>query len=204
MAILSFKPIAWQKTILFTALTIPSVWLMVNLVQAYLGNPHDLGANPIEFSNRFLGEWALRFLFLTLAMRPLADLFNLPKLILFRRMLGLFTFHMVCLHATSFVVLDYGFNWHQIWQEVLEHNFITLGFLAFLGLIPLAVTSTNRMIKRMGAKRWKALHKLIYPISILAMIHFDMMVRGDQLEPEIYAGILAVLLGYRVWKAKKA
>ena len=196
---MSLKSLFGLKPLVFIGLAIPSVWLIWNLFQAIQGLPNGLGANPVEFSNRFLGEWALRFLFLTLAIRPTSRLFKIPKLMLYRRMLGLFTFYMVCLHVLSFVVLDYNFDWNLIWQEVLKRNFITLGFLSFLGLIPLAVTSTKKMIKRIGAKRWQNLHRLIYPISILAMVHFDMMVRGNQLEPKIYAGILTALLVYRLW-----
>ena len=187
------------KPLLFILMATPAAWLGWQLYLALL-LPNDLTANPIEFSNRFLGDWALRYLFLSLAITPLVDWTGLRALMALRRMIGLYAFFMVVLHVSSYVALDHFFNWAEIWGDILKRNFITLGFISLLGLVPLAVTSNKAMIKRLGGKRWQGLHRLIYPISVLALVHYVMMVRGNQLEPKVYIAMLTILLGWRVWK----
>ena len=187
------------KPIVFLAMLVPAVWLAWNWWLAFQYQPNGLGFNPQEMSNRFTGDWALRFLLLSLAVMPLSKILKSPKPILFRRMIGLFAFFYVCLHITSYVWLDMLFEWAELWADVLKRIYITVGFAAFLLLVPLAVTSTKGWVKRLGGKKWQKLHKSVYVIGLLAIIHFIMMRKGFQIEPLVYAAILAGLLGFR-WR----
>ncbi|MEX2449873.1 MAG: protein-methionine-sulfoxide reductase heme-binding subunit MsrQ [Rhodospirillales bacterium] len=153
----------------------------------------NLGANPIEATNRFLGDWALRFILIALAVTPVRILTRWNPIMRFRRMLGLFAFAYVCLHLTSYVALDQFFDWAAIWKDIVKRWYITVGMAAFVLLIPLAVTSTKGWIKRIGGKTWQNLHKLVYAAAVLAVFHFYMLVKADVREPLIYAGILAGL-----------
>ena len=207
---------AWSKKtrkvvwwLLFLGMSTPLLWILYHwalLVDegfdlgflSSLGY-HSLTANPIEYTNRFLGDWALRFLLVSFAVTPLARLFRTKQLVAYRRMIGLWAFTYVCLHLTSYIVLDQFFDWGEIWKDILKRNFITLGMTAFLLLLPMAITSTKGWIKRLGAKRWKSLHKAIYLIAPLASVHYFMMAKGNQLDPKIYMGIVVLLLGLRFW-----
>ncbi|WP_417464764.1 sulfite oxidase heme-binding subunit YedZ [Kordiimonas sp.] len=186
------------KPLVFAAALLPFVWLAHQWWLAFGNMPHDLGFNPNETSNRFSGDWALRMLLITLAITPLSSLFKAPKLLMFRRMMGLFAYFYVCVHMLSYVWLDMLFNWPELWADVLKRIYITIGMVAFLLLTPLAITSTKGMIKRLGARRWQRLHKAVYIIGPLAIIHFFMMRKGLQLEPLVYGGILAILLLVRL------
>lgn len=188
----------YAKPPIFLALLAPALWLAWQWAVLLDGQAHALGFNPTEYTNRYTGDWALRLIIAGLALTPLASLLGKPWPIQFRRMVGLFAFFYACLHMASYVGLDQLFAWGAIWQDIVKRNFITVGMIAFIGLIPLALTSTNTMVKRLGAKRWKLLHKLVYGAAVLGAVHYIMMAKGNQLEPLIYAGILAVLLGYRV------
>jgi sulfoxide reductase heme-binding subunit YedZ len=157
----------------------------------------SLGANPIEELIHRLGKWGLNFLLITLAVTPLRNLTGWSALIRFRRMLGLFAFFYVLLHFLAYAGLDQRFNLAVILEDIVERPYITLGVTALLLLLPLAVTSTNGMVRRLG-KRWKKLHRLIYVIGILGVWHFYWQVKLDTLEALIYAGILTVLLAYRL------
>jgi methionine sulfoxide reductase heme-binding subunit len=191
--------IRWvAKPIVFTSALLPFVWLAWVVVTSDLGPKGPLGANPIEYVNRFLGDWAIRFLLMALAVTPLRGITGWTQLTRFRRMLGLFAFFYVCLHMSSYVGFDQFFDWRAIWKDIVKRNYITVGMLTFLMLLPLAVTSTKGMIKRLGGQRWTKLHKLVYPAGIAACFHFYMMRKGVQLEPIIYALICAALLGYRL------
>jgi sulfoxide reductase heme-binding subunit YedZ len=150
-----------------------------------------------------LGKWGLRLILITLAITPLRAWLNASWLIGLRRMLGLFAFAYVLLHFLTWLILDQGLYWSGVLEDIAKRPFITIGFIALLLLIPLAVTSTNGMMRRLG-KRWKSLHRLIYPISVLAVWHYYWQVKADVREPLIYAGIVALLLGWRVWKARRA
>lgn len=161
----------------------------------------SLGANPIEKIQDTCGEWGLRFLVITLAATPVRDWFNLPWLIQLRRMLGLYAFFYVLLHFLNWLVLDQGLYWGGIVEDIGKRPFITIGFIALLMLIPLAVTSTNKMMRRLG-RRWKSLHRLVYLISLLAVWHYYWQVKSDVTEPLIYLAIVLVLLGWRVWKVR--
>ncbi|GAB4509097.1 MAG: protein-methionine-sulfoxide reductase heme-binding subunit MsrQ [Sulfuricaulis sp.] len=173
------------------------------LIHRALNN--DLGANPIETINRYTGDWVLRFLMLTLAVTPLRRLSGWNGLLRYRRMLGLFAFFYACLHFLSYVWLDQYFVLADIIKDVIKRPYITVGFASFLMLIPLALTSTNAMIRRLGAKRWQQLHRLVYLIGIGGVVHFLWLVKSDIREPLVYGVILALLLGFRVWdKARRA
>lgn len=187
------------KPLLFIACLMP----LASLVAGAFGSERfSLGANPIEFLLHSLGLWGLRFLVATLAITPLRDITGKVWLLSFRRMLGLFAFFYVLLHFLTWFVLDQDLYMAGILADIAERPFITLGFLAFLLLIPLAVTSTNGMMRRLG-RRWKKLHRLVYPIAILGVWHFWWLVKADVREPLLYAVLVALLLGWRIWKAQK-
>jgi sulfoxide reductase heme-binding subunit YedZ len=159
---------------------------------------HSLGANPIEVITHATGDWTLRFLLITLSVTPLRKLLKQPWLIRFRRMFGLFAFFYVSLHFTTYIWLDKFFDWRDMLADIVKRPFITLGLTGFLLLIPLAMTSTTGWIRRLGGKRWQALHRLIYAAATAGVIHYLWLVKADLKKPLEYASILAVLLGYRV------
>lgn len=160
----------------------------------------DLGANPIEAVTRALGGWALTFLLASLAVTPLRRLSGVNSLIRLRRMLGLFAFFYAALHMSSYVGLDRFFDWRDIAADVVKRPYITIGVTAFVLLVPLAVTSTDGMVRRLGGKRWQRLHRLVYAIAALGVVHYLLLVKADVRKPLVYGGVLAVLLGYRVVK----
>jgi sulfoxide reductase heme-binding subunit YedZ len=157
-----------------------------------------LGANPIEALEHKTGDWTLRFLLITLAITPARKLLGVPALIKFRRMLGLFAFFYGCLHFATYLGVDKFFNIHEIVKDVVKRKYITVGFTAFVLLVPLAVTSTAGWIRRLGGKRWRTLHRLIYFSAIAGVIHYLWLVKADKSEPLEYGAVLAVLLAYRV------
>ncbi|MFP5418150.1 MAG: sulfite oxidase heme-binding subunit YedZ [Gammaproteobacteria bacterium] len=162
-----------------------------------LGFSGGLGANPIEFITRSTGTWTLVGLMVTLSVTPLRRLTGQSGLIRYRRMLGLFTFFYACLHFTTYIWLDQFFDPAAIVRDVIKRPFITVGFSAFVLLIPLAATSTHAMIRRLG-RRWQQLHRLVYLIAILGVIHYLWLVKKDMTEPLIYGALLAVLLVVRL------
>lgn len=188
------QQIRWVvKPALFILALAPLGWIVYRTVN------NDLGANPIETLNRYTGDWVLRFLMITLAVTPLRKLTGWNALLRYRRMLGLFAFFYVCLHFLSYAWLDQYFVLADIFRDVAKRPYITVGFASFLMLVPLAVTSTNAMIRRLGAKRWQQLHRLVYLVGIGGVVHFLWLVKSDIREPLVYAGILTLLLGFRVW-----
>jgi len=180
------------KNLIFLVCLIPLARL------GFYGYTDQLGANPIEFITRSTGTWTLVFLLITLSITPLRKLGGLPWLARLRRMLGLFAFFYACMHFTTYIWLDQFFDLHAIYKDVLKRPFITIGFTAFLLLIPLALTSNNAMIKRLGGKRWQQLHRLVYLIAIGGVVHYWWLVKKDITQPVLYAAVLAGLLGYRV------
>jgi sulfoxide reductase heme-binding subunit YedZ len=185
------------KAVLFVAALLPFVRLALF---TYLDK---LGANPIEFITRNTGSWTLYFLCLTLAVTPLRRLSKWNWLLKLRRMLGLFAFFYVCLHFTTFLWFDHFFDIEEMLKDVVKRPFITVGFIAFLLLIPLALTSTNAMVKRLGAKRWLMLHRFIYVIAPLGILHFWWMRAGKHnfAQPALFGLIVAALLAMRLyWK----
>ncbi len=169
------------------------------------GYQQELGANPIEVITHATGDWTMRFLLITLSVTPLRKLLKQPWLIRFRRMFGLFAFFYVCLHFLTYIWLDKSFDLHEMLADVVKRKFITVGFTGFVLLIPLAITSTTGWIRRLGGKRWQALHRLIYVSAIAGVIHYLWLVKADMTKPLEYGFILFVLLGYRiaVWLGAK-
>jgi sulfoxide reductase heme-binding subunit YedZ len=156
-----------------------------------------LGPNPVEAITHFTGDWTLRLLLVTLAITPLRRLTAQVWLVRYRRMLGLFSFFYAVLHFTTYLWLDRFFDLGTIAEDVLKRPYITVGFAAFVLMVPLAITSTQGWIRRLG-RRWKRLHRAVYAIGVLGVLHYLWLVKADLLEPAIYGGILAVLLGLRV------
>ena len=183
--------IKFIKPIVFILCLLPLVLLFRDF---YLD---ELGANPFEVLTRSTGEWTLRFLLLTLAMTPIRRLTGAAWPLRFRRMLGLFTFFYVCVHLLTYLWLDHFFDWEEIIVDIVKRPYITFGMLAFTLLLPLTFTSTKQMMKRLG-QRWKSLHKLIYVIAILGMLHFLLLVKADLREPIIYAFVLVALFAVRL------
>ena len=192
MRSLLMHPLA--KPVVFVASLLPFVWLL------YGAFANNLGANPAEYLIRSTGDWTLRFLCITLAVTPLRVVTGTPALARFRRMLGLFVYFYVVLHLLSYSWFDMGFDVGDIVKDIIKRPFILVGFAAFLLLTPLAATSFNRAVKAMGAKRWQALHKLVYVIAGLGILHFFWMRSGknDFAEVAVYGAVLAVLLGWRL------
>ncbi len=170
---------------------------LLPLVNFGVGIINDsLGANPIEFITRGLGEWGLRFLLITLSLSPIRIITQEVKILRLRRMLGLFSFFYVSLHLITYIWLDQFFDWSEIWIDIVENPFITVGMFAYLLLIPLAVTSTNKMMRRLGYN-WKRLHQLIYLITGLGVLHFFWLVKADLRQPVIYLVIFLFLVLFR-------
>jgi sulfoxide reductase heme-binding subunit YedZ len=187
------------KPLLFVLCSLPLasiVWRAFELTGT------SLGANPTEKIQDTFGQWGLRLLLITLAITPLRDWFSAPWLVSLRRMLGLYAFFYVLLHFLTWLLLDQGLYWPGIVEDIGLRPFITIGFLALLLLIPLAVTSTNGMMRRLG-KRWKTLHRLVYVIVLLGVWHYYWQVKADVREPLVYLAIAVVLLGWRAWKARR-
>ncbi|MES2415377.1 MAG: protein-methionine-sulfoxide reductase heme-binding subunit MsrQ [Pseudomonadota bacterium] len=193
------------KAVLFVICLLPFAWLAWNVIQAQMGNANVLGANPAEYLIRATGDWTLRFICIVLAVTPLRVISNTPTLTRFRRMLGLYVYFYVVIHLLSYSWFDMGFDVPEIAKDIAKRPFILVGFAAFVLLTPLAATSFNRAIKALGAKRWQTLHKLVYLIAGLGLLHFFWMRAGknDFAEVGVYAAIIAVLLGWRVWQYLK-
>ena len=189
----------WTKVVVFLLCLIP----FFSLVDRALHN--RLGANPVEFLQHSTGDWILRFLLFTLAITPLRKLLNLPDLIRFRRMLGLFAFFYACLHFLTYLGPDQSFSLSAMWKDVAKRPFITVGFLGFVLLIPLALTSTTGWIRRLGGKRWQMLHRAIYISAIAGVVHYYWLVKSDVREPLFYGGLVAILLLWRLgsWISKR-
>lgn len=186
----------YVKPLVFLLCLIPLFSLCWNAFQG------DLGANPIEKVTHITGEWALRFLLLTLAVTPVRRLMRWSFLLRLRRMLGLYTFFYAGLHFLTYLVLDQFFDFAAIGKDILKRPYITVGFAAFVLLIPLAATSTNNMMRRLG-RHWKSLHQTIYVISVLAILHYLWLVKADHLQPLVYAFMLLVLFMVRVWYQRR-
>jgi sulfoxide reductase heme-binding subunit YedZ len=191
------------KPLLFAACLLPFAWLF------YGAWANQLGPNPAEALIRGSGDWVLRFLCLTLAVTPLRQWAGQPALARLRRMLGLFTFFYLVLHFLAYAWLDMGFDVQAIAKDIPKRPFALVGFLAFVLMLPLAATSFNRAIKALGAARWKALHKAVYAIALLGLLHFFWMraAKHDFAEVAVYAAIVALLLGWRLraaWAARRS
>jgi sulfoxide reductase heme-binding subunit YedZ len=183
---------AWLKPLVFLLCATPAAQLAY---QAYTG---DLGVNPIEYITRFTGSWSLIILIASLAVTPLRRLTGRNELIKIRRMIGLFAFFYACLHFATYIGLDLFFDFRAIGKDILKRPYITVGFFAFVIMVPLAATSTAGMIRRLG-KRWQQLHRLVYVAAIAGVIHFYWLVKADISRPAQYGAVLAVLLGFRLF-----
>ena len=191
-------PVVWiVKPVVWVLSLAPLAWLGWLVADALLFGGRGLTANPVEFINRYLGDWALRFLLIALAVTPVKILTGWKQAIRLRRLLGLFAFFYVVLHVSSYVGLDQFFDWSAIWNDIIKRWYITVGMAGLLCLVPLAVTSTKGWIKRIGGRNWNRLHKSVYAAGALACLHFYMMRKGVQLEPIIYAGIFMALMAVR-------
>ena len=182
----------WTKAFLFVICFVPL---------AAIAGPFfhgDIIPNPVEFIQHATGDWILRFLCLTLAITPLRKILKVPELIRFRRMLGLFAFFYACLHFTTYIWFDKLFDLSEIWKDVAKRRYITVGFAAFLLLMPLAITSTQGWIRRLGGRRWQTLHRVIYISAILGVVHYYWLVKSAIIRPFAYAAVVALLLGWRV------
>ncbi|MCB5189817.1 sulfoxide reductase heme-binding subunit YedZ [Methylobacillus arboreus] len=184
--------IAWIKRGIFLLALGPLIRLF------WLGFTDQLGANPVEFIEHSTGTWALVALLLSLAVTPLRLLFNMGWLVSLRRMLGLFMFFYACLHFLAYLWLDHWFDWAGIGADIIKHPYVLVGFLALILSIPLAVTSTDAMIRKLK-RRWKTLHLLAYPVAILGVLHYLWLVKKDISQPLIYALILFILLLIRLY-----
>jgi sulfoxide reductase heme-binding subunit YedZ len=194
MSLAQLKPerVKWLKAALFALCLIPLARL------AWLGTHRGLGANPIEYITHSTGWWTLSFLLITLSVTPLRRLTGWNWLLRLRRMLGLFAFFYVSLHFTTYIWLDQFFDWQGILKDIAKRPFITVGFTAFVLLIPLAATSTNAMVRRLGAKRWQRLHRAVYVIATLGVLHFWWLVKKDIREPLIFGTLLGLLFLIRL------
>jgi methionine sulfoxide reductase heme-binding subunit len=183
----------WSKPVVFLLCLFPLAALGWRALHG------ELTANPIEFITHATGDWTLRFLVITLCVTPFRKILHLPELIRFRRMLGLFAFFYACLHFTTYIWLDKFFDLSEMWKDIAKRKYITVGFTAFLLLIPLAVTSTAGWIRRLGGKRWQRLHRLIYVSAALGVIHYYWLVKSAVIRPLTYGAIVAVLLLWRLF-----
>ena len=195
-ALLSSK---WTKVAVFALCLIPLGALI------WRGLHHGLGANPVEFIQLTTGRWTLRFLVFTLSVTPFRKMLNLPDLIRFRRMLGLFAFSYLCIHFLTYLLLDQSFDFAAISKDIGKRPFITVGFLGFLFLLPMAVTSTAGWIRRLGGKRWRLIHRGIYFAAIAGVIHYYWKVKSDVRMPLFYGALVAILLLWRLgsWFLKR-
>ena len=184
-----------KPSIFFIAL-IPFICLLLKVFQ------NDLGPDPAQALSIETGEWALRFLLLTLAITPFRQIFRVAEIARLRRMIGLFAFFYASIHFLSWMAFILAFRWLAIAEELVERPYITVGFLAYVILFLLGVTSTNSMVRRLG-KNWKRLHKFVYAASILAIVHLWWILRTDVTEAVIYGVLLAILLGYRIFRKLK-
>ena len=184
-----------KPSIFFMAL-IPFIWLLLKVFQ------NDLGPDPAQALSIETGEWTLRFLLLTLAITPFRQIFRVAEIARLRRMIGLFAFFYASIHFLSWMAFILAFRWLAIAEELVERPYITVGFLAYVILFLLGVTSTNSMVRRLG-KNWKRLHKFVYAASILAIVHLWWILRTDVTEAVIYGVLLAILLGYRIFRKLK-
>ena len=189
----------WARPLLFTLCLLPFAWLLRGAILSVMGT-NVLGANPAEALIRATGDWTLRMLCITLAVTPLRQWTKQPALARFRRMLGLFTFFYGCVHFLCYSWLDMGLVWGDIVRDIVKRPFILVGTSALLLMLPLAATSFNRAIKALGPARWQALHRAVYAVVLLGLLHFFWMrsAKSNYAEVAVYAAVIALLLGWRV------
>ena len=189
------------KPLIFIASLLPLAWIIWMVVIGDVGV--GLNANPVEMVNRYLGDWAIRFILITLSITPIAIVTGWSTLVRYRRMIGLFAFAYALLHVANYVIADQSLNWPDIWADIIKRKYITVGMVTFFILFALAITSPKAAIKRLGARRWRLIHRSVYLAGIGAVIHYWMMVKADLTQPIIHAVILVILLGYRTLKFQR-
>jgi len=192
--------LAKLKPAVFLICLLPFASIVWNTLRIIRGAAEltDLGANPITEIEIQTGLWTMRFLAVTLAITPARQLLNAGALAKYRRMFGLFTFFYACVHVTTWVVVDWFFDWRAMGEEIVKHKYILVGMATFLILVPLAVTSTNGWVRRLGGARWAKLHRLVYLAAITATVHYLWAVKKDTFFPLVYFALFAGLLGYRL------
>jgi sulfoxide reductase heme-binding subunit YedZ len=199
----SWSPPRWMRPVVFVVCLIPAAWVIAAIASDFFQGTRLLGSNPIKEAEHFTGRWVLRFLMVTLAVTPIRQTLGWNWLQRYRRMLGLFAFAYATLHLSIYFFLDLELAWGDLAADIVKRPYITIGMAAFVLLVPLAVTSTAKMVRRLGGKRWAVLHRLIYVIVVLGTIHFWMAVKRDITDPLIFAVIFAFLLGYRVVQSRR-
>lgn len=194
---LSKSSLRWTKAVVWLACLVPAAMLLWRFSNSMRGIEPGLGGNPVEYITHRTGDWTIRLLLVTLSITPLRKIFNLPDLIRYRRLIGLFAFFYGTLHLLTYVWLDQFFNLQSMLKDVAKRPFITVGTLGFVCLLLLALTSTAGWIRRMGGKNWQRLHKLVYVAGIAGVVHYYWLVKSDVRLPLLYGAILALLLGWR-------
>jgi sulfoxide reductase heme-binding subunit YedZ len=200
---LSFRELRepkWFPSLLIVLCCVPAVLAAGAMTSDIVAHTRYFGSNPVKEGEHFLGEWTLRFIIASLAVTPLRQLTGWNWLAKHRRTLGLFAFGYLMLHWLTYALLDVQLDWGELMKDLAKRPYIMIGMAALLGMIPLALTSTRNSIRRLGGKRWNRLHRLIYPIAILGVIHFWMAVKKDITDPALYGACVAVLLGWRVMR----
>ena len=194
----SLREPKWFAAALIVLCCVPAVLAAGAMTSDIIAHTRYFGSNPVKEGEHFLGEWTLRFIIAALAVTPLRQITGWNWLAKHRRTIGLFAFGYLMLHWLTYALLDVQLDWGELMKYLAKRPYIMIGMAALLGMIPLALTSTRNSIRRLGGKRWNRLHKLIYPIAILGVIHFAMAVKKDESDPIMYGACVAFLLGWRV------
>lgn len=190
----------WLPALVFALSLLPFVFVVGALASDFFAGTRYLGSNPIKEGEHFTGKWVLRFLALSLAITPAVRLLRYGWLIRYRRTFGLFAFFYACTHVAIYAVLDVELTWSDMIEDVAKRLYITIGMTALALMVPLALTSTKGWIRRLGSRRWNALHRLVYVVAVLGLVHYWMSVKKDVTEPALFGIVFAVLLGWRVWR----
>ena len=194
----------WTKRVVFSLCLLPAAQIAWNTYLVITGTGDgltDLGANPITKIEILTGLWTIRFLAITLAITPVRETFGIGALAKYRRMFGLFTFFYACIHVATWVGVDWFFDWRLMGEEIIKHKYILVGMATFLTLVPLALTSTNGWVRRLGGKRWAKLHRLVYVAALGGTVHYLWAVKKDTFFPLVYLATFTLLLGYRAFHA---
>jgi sulfoxide reductase heme-binding subunit YedZ len=192
----------WLPALVFALSLLPFVFVAGALASDFFTGTRYLGSNPIKEGEHFTGKWTLRFLALSLAITPAVRLLQQGWLIRYRRTFGLFAFFYACTHLVIYAVLDVELTWRDMIEDVAKRLYITIGMTALALMVPLAVTSTKGWIRRLGNRRWNAIHRLVYVSAVLGLVHYWMSVKKDVTEPALFGIVFASLLGWRVWRAR--
>ncbi len=198
MSFRSIREPKWFPVLLIVLCCVPAALAAGAMTSDIIAHTRYFGSNPVKEGEHFLGEWTLRFIIASLTVTPLRQITGWNWLAKHRRTLGLFAFGYLMLHWLTYALLDVQLNWGDLVKDLMKRPYIMIGMAALLGMTALALTSTRDSIRRLGGKRWNRLHKLIYPVAILGVIHFWMGVKKDESDPMMYAACVAVLLGWRV------